>query len=182
MGTPAAVSSLPLVCMGAFLIFSAYVNLNDPDAALWSTAYTLGAVMCFTASSVTRGSSSSSLARVLHGLALCTTAASLVLSAYSFSGLEKFAVSGLSGWLGAFELEPIREGGGALIMAAAQWLVVMRTGSSDKSVEAGASSTLVTFVAVVVAALSIGLGVFLPPYYRSLGVGIPEHCGGSEEM
>ena len=33
--------------LGAFFLLAAYLNLNDPDWVLWSTAYSLGALICF---------------------------------------------------------------------------------------------------------------------------------------
>lgn len=33
--------------LGAFFFLAAYLNLNDPDWLLWSTAYALGALICF---------------------------------------------------------------------------------------------------------------------------------------
>lgn len=32
--------------LGAFFFLASYLNLNDPDWALWSTAYALGAAVC----------------------------------------------------------------------------------------------------------------------------------------
>lgn len=32
--------------LGAFFLSASYLNLNDPDWVLWSTAYALGAVVC----------------------------------------------------------------------------------------------------------------------------------------
>lgn len=32
--------------LGTFLLLASYLNLNDPDWMLWSTAYALGAVVC----------------------------------------------------------------------------------------------------------------------------------------
>lgn len=32
--------------LGSFFFLAAYLNLNDPDWALWSTAYVLGALIC----------------------------------------------------------------------------------------------------------------------------------------
>lgn len=40
--------------LGVFFLFAAYLNLNDPDWILWSTAYTVGALVCgWTVASVT---------------------------------------------------------------------------------------------------------------------------------
>lgn len=32
--------------LGAFFLLASYLNLNDPDWVLWSTAYALGAAVC----------------------------------------------------------------------------------------------------------------------------------------
>lgn len=32
--------------LGTFLLLASYLNLNDPDWILWSTAYALGAAVC----------------------------------------------------------------------------------------------------------------------------------------
>lgn len=32
--------------LGAFFLMAGYLNLNDPDWLLWSTAYALGAAVC----------------------------------------------------------------------------------------------------------------------------------------
>lgn len=32
--------------LGAFFLLAGYLNLNDPDWALWSTAYALGGAIC----------------------------------------------------------------------------------------------------------------------------------------
>lgn len=32
--------------LGAFFFLAGYLNLNDPDWLLWSTAYALGAAVC----------------------------------------------------------------------------------------------------------------------------------------
>lgn len=32
--------------LGVFFLFASYLNLNDPDWLLWSTAYALGAAIC----------------------------------------------------------------------------------------------------------------------------------------
>lgn len=34
------------IALGAFFLLASYLNLNDPDWILWSTAYALGAVVC----------------------------------------------------------------------------------------------------------------------------------------
>ena len=32
--------------LGTFLLLASYLNLNDPDWILWSTAYAVGAAVC----------------------------------------------------------------------------------------------------------------------------------------
>jgi Transmembrane family 220, helix len=169
---------LALLAAAAFLFFSSYVNLNDPDAWLWSTAYGLAGTLC-TACSVMMPSSRAGL----HGIATVGSLAALGLSAYSFSQLDGLKVSGSSGWLGVFELEYVREGGGALLMFLSMLLCARVTGRARGSKPgAVALGPTLSAAAVLVAGVGIGLGVYLPSYYRQLGVGIPEHCGGGDAL
>ncbi|CAM9561389.1 unnamed protein product [Phaeothamnion confervicola] len=177
---------LAICTLGFFLLFAAYVNLNDPDAAFWSTAYAASAVVC-----VWTAASSRPNAFLSQGCAAYAVA-SLVLAAYSFSLLpaSRQKISGESGAFGIFELEPIREGGGALIMALAMGLCASQASpstpdgavsSSGGKAGGGGVSTVMTVSAVVIAVTGIYLGVTLPAYYNKLGVSIPDHCGGAME-
>jgi Transmembrane family 220, helix len=159
-----------LAALSIFLAFAAYVNLNDPDAALWSTAYGASAVLCMATAVMSKSSP------LLQQVAWFGTTAALGLSAYSFAQLDSLQTSGSSGVFGIFELEPIREGGGALIMAIALHLSASQADPTSKS----ASSTGSSVLAVAVAVAGIALGVYLPAYYKNLGVAIPAHCGGEE--
>jgi Transmembrane family 220, helix len=161
-----------LAALSIFLAFAAYVNLNDPDAALWSTAYGASAVLCMATAVMSKSSP------LLQQVAWFGTTAALGLSAYSFAQLDSLQTSGSSGVFGIFELEPIREGGGALIMAIALHLSASQADPTSKS--ASTSSTGSSVLAVAVAVAGIALGVYLPAYYKNLGVAIPAHCGGEE--
>ena len=143
------------------------MNLNDGDAAIWSTAYGLSAALCSAAAFDT-----SSKSRALSNVAALGSAAALLLSAYSFAQLRGVKTSGLSGIFSVFEIEAVREGGGALIMAASLWLCARTAGGQSPT--SGAS-----MIAPIVAVSAVALGLFLPRYYTHLGVPIAEHCGGS---
>ncbi|CAM9670977.1 unnamed protein product [Chrysoparadoxa australica] len=161
---------MALVSLAGFLGYSAYVNLNDPDAALWSTAYCVGSLTCLT--SAFRPS------HRLGSVAVCLALASLGLSAYSFtqqgSGPGFADVSGKSGWVGVFELEYVREGGGALIMA----LALIYCSHVCKG--ANSKKEWITQAGVMaIAGVSLALGLSLPGYYDALGVDIASHCGGT---
>eukprot|EP00611_Tribonema_gayanum_P018272 TRINITY_DN3135_c0_g1_i1.p1 TRINITY_DN3135_c0_g1~~TRINITY_DN3135_c0_g1_i1.p1 ORF type:complete len:171 (-),score=27.75 TRINITY_DN3135_c0_g1_i1:127-639(-) len=161
-----------LLASACFLFFAAYVNLNDPDAWLWSTSYGSAGLLCAVCALTAARNS------VLHSAALAASLASFCLSAYSFSQLDGINTSGISGVFGVFEIEYVREGGGALLQLLAMLICARVT---DDRAAKGSSSGLgsgVSVAAVLVASVAIGLGLYLPGYYRNLGVGIPEHCGG----
>ena len=93
-------------------------------------------------------------------------------------------------WLGVLELEPVREGGGSLLMALAMYLcltplvttVVLQPEESSRNGPSHNNNTrdwIVTTTSGLVAAVAIYLGVILPQYYARMGVSIPEHCGGA---
>jgi len=179
--------SQSLWLLGLFLFFAAYVNTNDPDAFFWTPCYGFAGILswlCLVKPVVVR--------TTLRNLYKTYFVMSLAVAAGSFSLLRSEAnhhnvgVSGKSGWLGVFELEPVREGGGALIMAWAMYLCLPswepQESSSSSSTSANATlSLIITSASGIVAALAIYLGVILPQYYTRLGVAIPEHCGGSGE-
>ena len=175
--------SQSLWLLGLFLFFAAYVNTNDPDAFFWTPCYGVAGILswlCLVKPDVVR--------TTLRNLYKTYFVMSLAVAAGSFSLLRSEAsrhnisVSGKSGWLGVFELEPVREGGGALIMAWAMYLCLPHEASSSSSSSSNATlSLIITSASGIVAALAIYLGVILPQYYTRLGVPIPEHCGGSGE-
>lgn len=195
---PAAARPSPsLLLTGLFLFFAAYVNLNDPDAFFWTPAYGFGGVLSWlclqkphlldipapAASRNKQESSSSTTVALVRNLYKTYLIMSLAVAAASFSLLRSEAaanVSGKSGWLGVFELEPVREGGGALIMALSMYLCLSWP-AQQQSAESSMSSLILTTTSGVVAAVAIYLGVILPQYYTRLGVTIPEHCGGGGE-
>lgn len=43
---PGMFQAVAISALGSFFAFAAYLNLNDPDWILWSTAYALGALVC----------------------------------------------------------------------------------------------------------------------------------------
>ena len=185
--------------LGLFLFYGSYVNLNDPDAFFWPPAYGVGGMLswlCLLQPQVVVAAATTTKAPSLRVLYRFYFVMSLAVAAGSFSLLRSEAsivmnVSGKSGWLGIFELEPVREGGGALIMALAMHLCLSwdrtpkqpTTAGTEGSSSGSSSSTAVNWVLAsapgIVAAIAIYLGVILPQYYTRLGVVIPEHCGGS---
>jgi len=174
--------------LGLFLVFAAYCNLNDPDAFFWTPFYAMGGVLCWITVCCWQTSNTkpqqSTAAQYFYKTYLIL---SLAVAAFSFSLLRSEAarVSGKSGWwLSVLELEPVREGGGSLILALALYLCVsfqQQQQGNNISSSSTTSSWIVTFIAGTVAAVGIYLGVILPQYYTRLGVAIPEHCGGMGE-
>jgi len=174
--------------LGLFLVFAAYCNLNDPDAFFWTPFYAVGGVLCWITMLCWQTKPLSTTTAIIQQYFYKTyLILSLAVAAFSFSLLRSEAarVSGKSGWwLSVLELEPVREGGGSLILALALYLCVSFQQQQQQQQQENTSSTsswMVTFIAGTVAAVGIYLGVILPQYYTRLGVAIPEHCGGMGE-
>jgi Transmembrane family 220, helix len=197
--TPSSGKPSPsLWILGLFLFFAAYVNLNDPDFYFWTPAYGLGGALSWyallfrtnTNGTTANNSTITTSSRIRRNIYKTYLVMSLAVSLGSFSLLwsesTHYRMSGKSDawWLGVLELEPVREGGGSLLMALAMYLCLTPApedlSSRGTSKISSTTRDLVwTTTSGVVAAVAIYLGVILPQYYARLGVAIPEHCGGA---
>ena len=195
--TPSSGKPSPsLWILGLFLFFAAYVNLNDPDFYFWTPAYGLGGALSWyallrTNTNGTTANNSTTSNRIRRNIYKTYLVMSLAVSLGSFSLLwsesTHYRMSGKSDawWLGALELEPVREGGGSLLMALAMYLCLpppedsTLRGTSHDKITSTTRDLILTTSSGIVAAVAIYLGVILPQYYARLGVAIPEHCGGA---
>ncbi len=175
--------NISIVATAAFLIYASVVNLNDPDAWFWSTAYGVGALLTLV-SMIRRKNIFFCIARQMS---LVGSAAFLVFSLHLIVAHSKssFQQSGMSGWLGILESELMREGCGSFLLAlslyrsAARMNVKRRDEKPSNRHHTYASKILWSSVTIV-ALMSIGLGIFIPWYFNSLGgIPIPAHCGGA---
>ncbi|CAM9549480.1 unnamed protein product [Scytosiphon promiscuus] len=180
--------------LGAFFLLASYLNLNDPDWILWSTAYALGAAVCgWTAlqgagasgpGAAAESKSKEDASRTRRSVAMAYGAACMGLAGHSAflapraepidTGDDGIIVNFLSS-------EVAREAGGALIMAQAMALCAFVWRPSDVTATAptpSAGSAVVGVVSVAVAVGGVLLGVFLPGYLQSAGIAVPAHCGG----
>ena len=201
--------------LGLFLFFAAAVNLNDPDAYFWTPAYALGgclswyALLCPTNHHHTNATATTTTTTTARWRIIYQTyfVMSLAVAVGSFSLLWRsdettYQISGASGLLGVFELEPVREGGGSLLMALAMYLcwkplhhgrasqhqqqeqqhredaVTAATSTTTLVSSRNTAELFLTTASGIVAAVAIFLGVILPQHYNRLGVVLPEHCGG----
>ncbi len=184
-----AMENISLIATAGFLVYASVVNLNDPDAWFWSTAYGVGALL--TLVSMIRRKKNNWFFFIARQVSLVGSAVFLVFSLHLIVAQSKltFQYSGKSGWLGILELELMREGCGALILA----LSLCRSSSRMKNVKArddenpsywqqhtSTTDKILWSSVTVIALVGIGLGMFLPWYFNRLGgIAIPAHCGGA---
>ncbi len=180
--------NVSLIATAGFLVYASKVNLNDPDAWFWSTAYGMGALLTLVS---INGRKNSPFYSITRQVSLVGSAAFLVISLQLLIAHSKstFQQSGKSGWLGILESELVREGCGSLILALSLARSAIRLGNVKKVRDDENSSyrhqhtyttDKILWSGVTVTALSaIGLGIFIPWYFNNLGgIPIPVHCGG----
>lgn len=178
--------------LGAFLFVAAYLNLNDPDWLLWSTAYSLGGLICLW--TALRGATAAAentgedVSRTRRRVAMIYGAACLGLAGYSAFLAPRADSSETTGAaegviLTFLSSEVAREAGGALIMVQAMALCAYSgrpSGGKPAAASAGVTvgETMVGALSVAVAVASIALGMLLPGYLQRAGIAVPAHCGG----
>ncbi|CAM9293333.1 unnamed protein product [Hapterophycus canaliculatus] len=191
MGSPDVVAPAAL---GSFFLLASYLNLNDPDWILWSTAYALGAAVCGWSALQGAGTSGTGTAAespakgdaswTRRSVAMAYGAACLGLAGHSafLAPRGEPVEAGDDGIIVTFlSSEVAREAGGALIMAQAMalcafvWRPSEARGTATTSSSGGAA---VGVVSVAVAIVGVVLGVFLPGYLQRAGIAVPAHCGG----
>ncbi|CAM9876465.1 unnamed protein product [Pylaiella littoralis] len=180
------------IALGAFFLLASYLNLNDPDWLLWSTAYALGAAVCLwsalqgasAAAEGVSGKTKDDASRTRRSAAMAYGAACLGLaghSAFLAPQVEPASESSDDGMIIAFlSSEVAREAGGALIMSLAMAMCgfVWRPRDTTATASSTTGGAVVGVVSVAVAGASIVLGMFLPGYLQRAGIAVPAHCGG----
>ncbi len=175
--------NVSLIATAAFLVYASVVNLNDPDAWFWSTAYGMGALLTLL-SMVRRQNIFFFIARQVS---LVGSAVFLVFSLHLIVDHSKstFQQSGKSGLLGIMESELVREGCGALMLALSLFRSSVRMNVKPRYENSPYQHTscavkILWSSVTIVALMGIGLGLFIPWYYNRLGgIPIPAHCGGA---
>eukprot|EP00752_Nemacystus_decipiens_P002079 g1990.t1 len=168
--------------LGAFFLLASYLNLNDPDWVLWSTAYALGAAVCGWSALQGVGAEQDAASRTRRSVAMTYGAACLGLAGYSafLAPRGEPVVAGDSMIVAFLSSEVAREAGGALIMALTMALCAF-FGRPSKTTATAAATTgraVVGALSFGVAVAAIALGIFLPGYLLRAGIAVPAHCGG----
>ncbi|CAM9625123.1 unnamed protein product [Ectocarpus sp. 13 AM-2016] len=181
------------IALGAFFFLASYLNLNDPDWILWSTAYALGAVVCGwsalqAAGAVgrgARGTAKDDASYTRRMTAMAYGAACLGLAGHSafLAPRGEPLETGNDGVVLTFlSSEVAREAGGAFILAQAMAMCAFVWRPRDATAT-GAPSTsgraVIGVVSVAVALAGVVLGVYLPGYLQRAGIAVPAHCGGA---
>ncbi len=177
--------NISIIATAAFLVYASVVNLNDPDAWFWSTAYGVGALLTL----LLLIRSDNVFLFIARQVSLVGSGVFLVFSLYLIVAHSKstFRQSGKSGWLGIMESELMREGCGSLLLALSLFrssgmmnIRRQRCEKKNSSYEHMSCAGKMLWSSVTIVAFTgIGLGLFLPWYYNRLGgITIPAHCGG----
>jgi hypothetical protein len=162
---------LALSILTIFFLYAAYLQLNDPHPTIWISIYGFAAL--FTLSAIFR--KESGLMRkcvALYGMFALVAATLLIIR------------SGQSAVTKLLEVEEGREGSGLLIVALAMLLCYISSsqpvGPSSKSPPQHQHNlgNVLSLMSLLVGTLAIAGALWLPQYYNSIGVPLPQHCGG----